>query len=137
VLPEGDVTLGNVFEILPFENALCIMTLDGATLRELLAAIAARGGEGVSGVNIVMSKDRKLLDCSVAGQPVDDNKLYTLATIDYLAEGNDGMTPLTKAKSEVYPENGVIRDVFINYLMRKNASGEALTSKIEGRIVVK
>jgi 2',3'-cyclic-nucleotide 2'-phosphodiesterase (5'-nucleotidase family) len=137
VLPEGDVTLGNVFEILPFENALCIMTLDGATLRELLAAIAARGGEGVSGVNIVMSKERKLLDCSVAGRPIDDNKLYTLATIDYLAEGNDGMAPLTKAKSEVYPENGVIRDVFINYLMRKNASGEALTSKIEGRIVVK
>jgi 2',3'-cyclic-nucleotide 2'-phosphodiesterase (5'-nucleotidase family) len=137
VLPQGDITLGTVFEILPFENKLCVMEVDGVTLRELLAAVAARGGEGVSGVNIVMNKDLKLLDCSVGGKPIEDDKIYSVATIDYLAGGNDGMTPLLKAKTSVCPENGILRDVFIDYVKKMTAAGKALTSKVEGRIVVK
>ena len=36
---------------------------------------------------------------------MDDNKLYTIATIDYLADGNDGMNPLVKAENrDVLPE---------------------------------
>jgi 2',3'-cyclic-nucleotide 2'-phosphodiesterase (5'-nucleotidase family) len=137
VLPKGDITLGTAFEILPFENTLCVMEVDGATLRDLLAAVAARGGEGVSGVNIVMDKNLKLVDCSVDGKSIEDSKIYTVSTIDYLAGGNDGMTPLLKAKSAVCPENGLLRDVFIRYVKKMNAAGKKLTSRTEGRIVVK
>jgi 2',3'-cyclic-nucleotide 2'-phosphodiesterase (5'-nucleotidase family) len=135
-MSEGVVTVGNVFELLPFENALCVMTLDGATMRDLMAAIAARGGEGISGATIVMNKDLQLTDCTVGGEPIDDSRLYTVATIDYLAGGNDGMTPLTKAKEAVYPKDAVLRDIFMNYVKGLTAEGKALTSKIEGRIVV-
>lgn len=46
VLTEGNITTQNIYEILPFENSLCVLTLGGADLKELCANIAARGGEG-------------------------------------------------------------------------------------------
>ena len=48
-LPEGDITYGNIYEITPFENTLCIVTMNGVLLRELFENIAAVHGEGLSG----------------------------------------------------------------------------------------
>lgn len=47
-LPEGDITYGNIYEITPFENTLCIVTMNGVLLRELFENIAAVHGEGLS-----------------------------------------------------------------------------------------
>ena len=90
VLTEGPVTCGNIYEILPFENSLCVVTLKGADLNHLFENIAACGGEGVSGVQLHITKDGKLLRATVAGKPVVEDRMYTVATIDYLADGNDG-----------------------------------------------
>ena len=49
VLTEGPVTCGNIYEILPFENSLCVVTLKGTDLNHLFENIAACGGEGVAG----------------------------------------------------------------------------------------
>ena len=49
-MPKGKVTYGDVLEIAPFENRLCILSLDGRKLTELMEQIAAVGGEGISGV---------------------------------------------------------------------------------------
>ena len=103
VLTEGAVTCGNIYEILPFENSLCVVTLKGVYLNHLFENIAARGGEGVSGVQLQITKDGKLLRAAVAGKPVVDDKLYTVATIDYLADGNDGMTALIQGEKRDCP----------------------------------
>ena len=136
VLSEGDVTVGNVFEILPFENSLCVIRLKGNHLRRLFAQIAGRGGEAISGARIEISKG-ELLKAEVGGQPIDDSKVYTLATINYLAEGNEGMTALLDAESVEFPENSVLRDVFMDYVKQCTAQGEKLTSKVDGRVTVK
>ena len=75
VLTEGDITTQNIYEILPFENSLCVLTLKGSTLRELFENIAYRLGEGVSGIHLEVSEDRKLLSATIGGRPVDDEKL--------------------------------------------------------------
>lgn len=136
VLSEGNITVGNVFEILPFENALCVVRIKGSQLRKLFAQVAGRGGEAISGARIEISKG-ELLSAEVGGQPIDDNRIYTLATIDYLAEGNDGMTALRDVESKQEPENSVLRDVFMDYVKQCTARGEKLTSKLEGRVTVK
>ena len=41
ILPEGDITVGDVFEILPFENSLCVLTMKGTDLRRFFEAIAS------------------------------------------------------------------------------------------------
>lgn len=53
-------------------------------------------GEGLSGACLEISGDGKLLDATVAGKEIEDSKEYKVATLDYLAEGNDHMTALPK-----------------------------------------
>lgn len=73
-MPEGDITYGNIYEITPFENTLCIVTMNGALLRELFENIAAVHGEGLSGACLEISGDGKLLDATVAGKKLKTPK---------------------------------------------------------------
>lgn len=134
---EGAITFGNIFEIAPFENAFCVLVMDGKAVQELFEQIAYVRGEGLSGANLVISKDRKLISASIAGKPVDPNKDYTVATIDYLAEGNDKMPAFLKAKSKIFPENSLLRSLLLEYVQNCNKKGIKVDAKVEGRIIVK
>ena len=136
VLTEGPVTCGNIYEILPFENSLCVVTLKGTELNHLFENIAACGGEGVSGVQLHITKDGKLLRATVAGKPVVEDRMYTVATIDYLADGNDGMTALIRAEKRECPQGATLRSLFMDYVERQTAAGKKITSRMEGRITV-
>lgn len=136
-LPEGEVTYGMVYEITPFENAVCVLTLDGKTLMELFRQIAGRGGEGLSGAKLVISPDGKLLSAEVGGRPVDEGKDYTVATIDYLAEGNDRMAAFREAKSKTFPpEPLLLRTVFLDYVKECERKGRFVDAPAGGRITV-
>lgn len=137
VLTQGPITCAEIYEILPFENALCVLTIKGVHLKQLFENIAARGGEGVSGVQLEITSEGKLLNGTVSGQAVEDDKMYTIATIDYLAEGNDGMSALVLAEKRECPDGARLRDVFMKYVEKQTAKGKTITSRMEGRIVVK
>ena len=134
---KGEITYGNIFEIAPFENAFCVLVMDGAAVQELFEQIAYVRGEGLSGAELVISKDRKLISASIGGKPVDPNKEYTVATIDYLAEGNDKMTAFLKAKSKVLPKNALLRDLLFEYVSDCEKKGVLIDAKVEGRITVR
>lgn len=135
-LPKGVVTWGDVLEISPFENKFCVLVLQGDALLELLEQIAAVGGEGVSRVKMEISADNKLIKATLAGNTIVSDSLYTIATLDYLAEGNDNMQALTKAV-KVDVMSITVRDVLANYIRKFTKQGKKITSKIEGRISVK
>lgn len=136
VLTEGPITTGNLFEILPFENSLCVLTISGANLKHLFENIAAQHGQGVSGVRLVITKSGKLAECTVGGQPLDEQKLYTVATIDYVADGNDGMPALLQAEKRVCPQGATLRNIFMNYVESQTAADKKITSSLDGRITV-
>lgn len=135
-LTKGPITTANVYEILPFENSLCVLELKGSVLKQLFENIAAKGGEGVSGIQLRISKDGKLLQGSVAGKPVEDTRIYTLATIDYLADGNDGMAALPQADKRECPEGATLRSLFMKYVKTQAVAGREVTSRMEGRVIV-
>lgn len=135
LLNKGEITIASVYEIAPFENRLAVVTLKGADLLDLFGQIAAVHGEGLSGAKLVISKEGKLLDAKVEGKPVDPEKEYQVATIDYIAEGNDRMEAFKKATAKVEPENAVLRDLFIEYVKRMEAAGRCVDAEVEGRIV--
>lgn len=137
ILPAGNITVGTIYEILPFENSLCVMTLKGIHLKELLKSIASLNGEGVSGIRMEITKDGKLLNATVDGQPIDDNKLYTVATIDYLADGNGRMEAFLQAEHRECPDGATLRELFIEYVRQQTAAGKKITSSLDGRISVK
>ena len=137
ILSEGEITCGNIYEILPFENSLCVLTMKGSAMKHLFENIAVRLGEGVSGIQLEISKDGKLLQASIAGKPVEDDRDYTVATIDYLADGNDGMTAFLQADKRECPDGATLRGLFMKYVEKQTAAGKKVTSRMEGRVVVK
>lgn len=136
-LPKGDVKYGNIFEITPFENTLCIIKMSGKDMKELFQNIASVRGEGLSGAQLVVSKEGKLISATIGGVDIDDNKMYNVATVDYLAEGNDNMVTFKKITDKVQPDGATLRQIFLDYVKAMSAQGKKLDSKVEGRIVIK
>lgn len=135
-LPEGAITYGDVYEILPFENSLCILTMSGQSLMQLFGEMAKVGGEGLSGARLKISPDGKLVDATVNGEKVEMDKRYKVATLDYLSEGNDGMTAFKQSSDKICPEGATIRQIFIDYITALTRKGEVVTSRLDGRISV-
>lgn len=136
-LPEGDITFGTVYAILPFENVPCVVTLTGAELRRLFTLIVRRENMNISGARFTADREGCILEATVGGRPLEDERVYRLATIDYLAEGNDGMTVLGRADRKQYFEDVRLRDLFIEYVKALQAQGKAVTSLTDGRITLK
>ncbi len=138
-LSKGPVTIGDVVDMAPFENKICFLTLTGSKVLELFHQITAQGGQGVShSVRLVMDKKGNLLSASVNGEPVDKNKEYRIATLDYVAQGNDKMDAFKAKTNVVSPqsEENNIRYFIMNYFRSFMKQGKAVESKVEGRITV-
>ena len=136
-LDAGNITRGNVFEILPFENSLCVLTVTGNTLNKLFTFMARKKGEGMSGAELVINQDGDLLSATVNKAPIEDEKLYTVSTIDYVADGNDGFVALTNSVHRTCPKDGLLRDIFIRYVERQTQNNKQVTSSLDGRITMK
>lgn len=74
---------------------------------------------------------------NVGGQAIDEGRTYTVGTIDFLAEGNDGMAALTRASQRQCPEGATLRGLFMDYVERETAAGRKIEARIEGRVVMK
>ena len=139
-LVKGEVTYGDVLDVAPFENKISFLTLTGAKVLELFSQIARRGGEGVShGVQLVITPDGKLLSARLHGKEIDPAATYRITTIDYLAQGNDGLTAFKSGTDLNMPKDqkNNSREIIANYFRRMTASGKAVDAQVEGRITVK
>lgn len=133
-LEEGDITMAEAYEILPFENSLCVLTMTGRQVKAVFRNLSERGGEAISGARLTIDRHGGFSDATIQGQPLDDDRLYTLATIDYLAEGNDGMTGLLDFEDKVCPEGMTLRGLFIEWVQQQTAQGRTVTSALDGRL---
>lgn len=134
-IPAGNITLGKVFEVMPFKNELEILWVRGKELIQLMNNIASDGGQGVSGVSFKIV-DGRAENILINSLPINSDKIYIVATNNYLAEGNDNMAPLKKRKKIVHTEM-LVRDAFIDYLEAETAAGREIVAKVEGRITNK
>lgn len=131
-MPEGIVRRGDIILISPFENHLVVLEMKGSDLMELMRNIAAVGGEGVSSsVRLRITKDGNLLEATIGGKEIVPSRTYTVATLDYLAEGNDKMVALRKAHKR-HEIGLLVRDVMMESVLKNRI----IDSKMEGRIVV-
>lgn len=112
-LPMGEITKGNIFEIMPFDNEIVILTLSGQKLKESI--------DGMIKENKLISfhlsmdvKDKQAENIIINSSTFDINKTYKVVTTDYLAMGGDGCSFFGKPIS--YETTGVkLRDAIINY----------------------
>ncbi len=131
-MPQGLVRRGDILLISPFVNKLAICELKGDVVLDLMRNIAQVGGEAVSGeVRLVITKDRELKSATIGGQTIDPVRTYHLATIDYLAEGNDHMTALKNAS------NVIVSDLLASDVMMQCVRARGtIDAQIEGRVLV-
>lgn len=133
-LNEGSVTIESMYKIMPFENELVIVKLKGKDLRSVLENIAREGGEGVSNIKLEI-KNGKINSLKIGNQPLDVGRFYVVATMEYLAEGNSGMTAFLNATERI--NTGIrVRDVYIEQIEKITARGEAIDASLDGRIKI-
>lgn len=117
-LPEGQISKGMLIDMLPFNNRIVVLEISGADLLEAIDNVVRRGGfDGINeGVQITFDPDKRLkLSAMLNGQTIDPQATYTLATIDYLANGGDYMTSLPRAH-EIARSHRVLYDDLIEYV---------------------
>ena len=131
----GPLTLGDVYAVYPFDNTLSIITMKGSDLKTLFGYVASSGGLPVNaGVRLVI-QNNSVKSVTVGGKPIDNNKTYTVATIDYLV--NLGRYGMENALSRT-DSHEIIRDYFGEYfrfLASQNSDGQ-ITAKKDGRVVI-
>lgn len=114
-IKRGDVTVGDVFSALPFDNALVLVALRGCTLDSLVQSIVVKGGAAVAGLTFSVNREGKPCNVMVGGVPIDNSKVYDVVTNDYLSFGNDGFDPLANYLS-IKPLHVTLRDAMLGYI---------------------
>lgn len=97
-LPAGAITRGMVMEMMPFDNRIVVMEIKGSDLSDVFDIIAGQGGQCVSSSVVAVGdkESHQATEVTIGGEPLDPERTYTLATVDYLAGGGDYLTPLTR-----------------------------------------
>lgn len=116
-LPAGELTYGQLFEAVPFDNRFAIVTVTGKDLRTLLTHNLQRGGGILSWGGLTAKArcagDKLDLQIRVAGKPLKDTASYKLATSDFLASGGDGMIGRLKLPDNaIHVTDMIIREAF-------------------------
>ena len=130
-LVKGDITLGKIYELMPFQNYLTVITVRGDTVQQFFDRMASYGGWPVSGNVRYKIKDGKAVDIYINGAPLDPAKKYKIALPDYIANGGDKCFML-KGKPQKTTAI-LIRDALIDAVKEAAAKGQAVKSGIEGR----
>ena len=85
-LPEGNITTGRIYELMPFDNILIIQKVKGNVLQEFLDLIASHGGWPVAGLTMQI-RNKKAIEVLVGGKTIDPEQVYTIVNSDYVANG--------------------------------------------------
>lgn len=127
----GDISFRNVFELMPFDNELVVLTMKGKELLALCEVFAVSGGQGVAGLRMA-AKHGVVTSATITDKEILPEAYYTVATSDYLSQGNDGMTPLKNHES-MWKSDKKIRDLYIEYIKQV----KTVASQVDGRMNVR
>ncbi|MDD5555865.1 MAG: bifunctional UDP-sugar hydrolase/5'-nucleotidase [bacterium] len=124
----GPVTVADIYAIMPFDNTIHTMRLQGRQVRRVLEqSLGLRDGLlQVSGLTVVYDPGApaggRVRSAECGGGPLDDNRLYTVATNSYLAAGGDNFTVFAEGLDPV--DTGILdRDSFAAYIRSRSPVG--------------
>lgn len=101
----GDITWGQVYTMLPFENAVIKLSMKGSDIAALLEQQWQNDRTymlQISGItysyNTNNSQGHRVSSIKINNQPLQVNQMYSVATNDLLYNGGDNFTMMTKGK---------------------------------------
>ena len=133
-LPAGDITYGQLYQVLPFTNVVVNVDLTGAQLRQVFEAASGSAGRlHVAGASYTYRfanpAGQRLLASSVGATPLEPTRLYHVVTIDYLLTGGDGHAEFRDGT------NVIFGDIEVDAVAAYMTAHSPLDPRVEGRIV--
>jgi 2',3'-cyclic-nucleotide 2'-phosphodiesterase (5'-nucleotidase family) len=133
-IPRGPVTVGKIYEVMPFENELVVLEMNGNQVLSLAKEIAEEGGEPIAGMRIEYQNDR-LKKLSVHGKYVENDSLYYFVTTDYLSSPGRNQFKILSEVPRTFL--GVtLRDAILDEVKSMEEAGLKIDTKVDGRIVI-
>ena len=123
-MPQGEVFYDDIMSMFPFKNNLCYVALKGRDVRVLLDQMAAGTFQIIGGIKVV-AKNGKIVSATVDGEPLDDEKVYGVATLNFLIDGGDGYRVGNNALEIIYAK-GWLYDTMIPYVKSLTAAGKPI-----------
>jgi 5'-nucleotidase len=125
-LPQGPLTYGRLYALMPFDNQRVVLSMTGVQLRTVMAGNMTRASEPIviSGARVVASCDGQQVRIALrreSGQPIRDHEILKVVTTDFLATGGDDVfAPVMPVHVE--SAGGPIRDEMATMLTRNGGS---------------
>jgi len=120
-IPAGNVTVGHIYELLPFGNSIVKAEMTGEQIVKILEQSLTLNKGMLQHTGLVVKYDmdkekyNRVVEVTLPdGTPLKMDKKYTVATNNFLAEGGDGFKTFTEV--EFTDTNVLVRDSLLNYL---------------------
>jgi len=130
-LQKGEITVGNIYQLMPFENEIVYLTLTKDHLLELFNYMASVGGDGISGASFGI-RNGVAVNVKVGDKALEDRN-YVVVTSDYLADGGDHFD-VFKSAIERTGSSLKVRDVIIQHIQSLTANKQIIDSHLDKRI---
>jgi len=137
----GQLRASDIFELLPFENALMTIELTGAQLSKITQSLV-RDSQAGARIQFRWNEQNrsevigaKLVDAAGHEQPIDNTATYTIVTIDYLYNLKSGTYALLQEGKNKRELGITLRDAVMNYLKEESAAGRSIKSRTDDRYV--
>lgn len=140
-ISDGLLRARDIFELLPFENALETIELTGEQLKKLLAVVIS-SREAQSGARIVYFtkpdktseiESAKLRGANGVEKDIDPNATYRVVTIDYLLDVGGARYAILREGKNRKALGITLRDAIIGYVKSETASGREIKPSLDGR----
>jgi 2',3'-cyclic-nucleotide 2'-phosphodiesterase (5'-nucleotidase family) len=135
-LPQGEILIRNIFELMPFDNEVVIVTMTGDQVKPVFQYIADKKGVPMSGIRLKIGMGDNSIcsygEVTVGGEKFDETKTYRLVTSDYLAGGGDSMGFFSKGV--INTTSVKIRDAIIGYIRLQTGQHKTLDPRLDGRL---
>ena len=133
-IPAGDITNRQVFEMMPFNNMLVVLALDGETTNRFIQHMAKNGGEPVSRGLRYRIQDDQAVDITIDDEPIKLDTTYYIATADWVANGS-GNRDYLRAFSQLQTKYQV-REVYTQCIEEAATRGKPIHPKLDGRVSI-
>jgi len=132
---QDSLRVGTIYELLPFDNELVIVTLSGSETEALIRYMARSGFWPLSRGIEVMQSDNRIEWIKIGGKPLEVTRPYRVQMPDYVANGGDGTAFLAVAPREKV--GSLMRDAVIAQLQVETQKGIVQEGKLDERVIIR
>ncbi len=128
----GNISLGDIFEAMPYENILIITQLTGAQTDSLFQHIATKNGAYLANATCTINNN-KAENIIINGSRFDSRKYYIVAINDYMLVGGDGYSICKQAKP-IWNTGITVREALIQGLQNEYNKTKSINPRPQPRI---